>query len=97
MYEISRKYSPAMKQHISTLSIEENPQIRVMIRVKNSLVPEHKSQLETIGAEVRTIAGDVVTIVLPLRSLPDMASLEFVSYIELSGPLFSEGETPISS
>lgn len=87
------KFSPETKLSLSELASEENPLVRALIRTSGDLEEGQLTELKTIGAKVGTIAGDIVTIVLHMRSLPGLASLEFVRYIELASPLFPESES----
>jgi hypothetical protein len=88
--EYSAKLSPATKLRLSEVSTGENPVLNVMIRTAGGLDPGQRSQLEGAGATVRTIAGDVTTILIPFDGLSQLASLEFVSYVEVSRPLYPE-------
>ncbi len=90
MAEYSSKFSPRIKLYLSELKAEENPRVTIIMRTINSLEPEHKSQLKVIGAEIRTIAGDIVTLSLPIRKLHILAEKDFVRYIELTRPLYPE-------
>lgn len=90
MPEYTTKFSPATKQHLSALSTTDSSELSVIVRIAGSVSSERSSQIEAIDAEVRTIAGDVVTIVIPVKSLPKLAALDYVIYIELAGPLYPE-------
>lgn len=90
MSEYSSKFSPGVKLYLSELKTEEDPYVTIIIRTINSLEPEHTSQLKVIGAEIRTIAGDIMTLSLPARKLPILAEKDFVRYIELTRPLYPE-------
>jgi hypothetical protein len=46
--------------------------------------------LEIIGAEMRTMAGNIITLSIPSRKLHVLAKKDFVKYIELTGPLHPE-------
>jgi hypothetical protein len=86
----SAKLSPATKLRLSEVSTGENPVLNVIIRTAGGLDPGQRSQLEGTGATVRTIAGDVTTILIPFEGLSQLASLDFVSYVEVSRPLYPE-------
>ena len=90
MSEYSSKFSPGVKLFLSELKTGENPYVSIIIRTINSLETEHKSQLKVIGAEIRTIAGDIVTLSLLARKLPILAKNDYVKYIELTRPLYPE-------
>ena len=90
MPEHSSKISPRVKLFLSKLNAEENPIIAIFVRTGKILEPEDISQLEIIGAEIRTIAGNIVTLSIPLGKLHMLANKDFVKYIELTGPLHPE-------
>jgi hypothetical protein len=86
----STKLSPATKLRLSEMPTGENPVLNVLIRTDGSLDPGQRSQLEGTGATVRTVAGDVTTVMIPFDGLSQLASLDFVSYVEVSRPLYPE-------
>jgi len=88
--EHSAKLSPATKLRLSEMPTGENPVLNVLVRTDGSLDPGQRAQLEGAGATVRTVAGDVTTVVIPFDGLSQLASLEFVSYVEVSRPLYPE-------
>ena len=88
--EHSAKLSPATKLRLSEMPTGENPVLNVLVRTAGSLDPGQRAQLEGTGATVRTVAGDVTTILIPFDGLSQLASLEFVSYVEVSRPLYPE-------
>ena len=92
MSEQSAKFSPETKRRLSTLPARVNPSVEVIIRVSCSLGQDQRTQLTSIGTQIRTVAGDVVTASLSLRQIPQLAELDFVSYIELASPLYPESE-----
>ena len=88
----SEKLSPNVKLYLSNLSTEANPVVKVIVRTSSNLEPVKYSQLETIEAHINTVAGDVVTMKIPLRKICQLAEFDFISYIELSTPLYPEFE-----
>jgi hypothetical protein len=88
--EQSAKLSPATKLRLSEMPTGENPVLNVLVRTDGSLDPGRRAQLEGAGATVRTVAGDVTTVMIPFDGLSQLASLEFVSYVEVSRPLYPE-------
>jgi hypothetical protein len=86
----SAKLSPATKLRLSEMPTGENPVLNVLVRTDGSLDRAQRAQLEGAGATVRTVAGDVTTVVIPFDGLSQLASLEFVSYVEVSRPLYPE-------
>jgi hypothetical protein len=95
--EYSAKLSPATKLRLSEVSNEQNPVLNVLVRTDGSLDPGQRSQLEGTGATVRTVAGDVTTVVIPFDGLPQLVSLDFVNYVEISRPLYPELQAGESS
>jgi len=90
MSEYSSRFGPRVKLYLSEFKDDENPFVSVIMRTINGLSQEQILQLEVIGAEIRTRAGDVVTLLLPARSLPVLVQKDFVRYIELTRPLYQE-------
>ncbi|MBF2050959.1 MAG: hypothetical protein EDM05_58100 [Leptolyngbya sp. IPPAS B-1204] len=88
--ENASKLAPTLRLRLSQLSPEANPQVNILLRTTSALTTEQRSQLEANGANVRTVAGDIVTASIPLRQTLALAELDFVRYIELSGPLYPE-------
>ncbi len=88
--EHSAKLSPATKLRLSEMPTEENPVLNVLVRTAGRLDPGQRAQLEGAGATVRTVAGDVTTVMIPFDALSQLASLDFVSYVEVSRPLYPE-------
>jgi hypothetical protein len=97
MSEYSVKLSPATKLRLSEISTGENPVLDVLVRTNGSLDPRQRSRLEGTGATVRTVAGDVTTVMIPFDGLSQLVSLDFVHYVEISRPLYPElqaGKSP---
>jgi hypothetical protein len=92
MSEYSAKFSPETKQKLSELSSEEQPLVSVLVQISGGLGPERRSQLEEVGTEVRTVAGDVITATLPSSEIHHLAELDFVRFVEMSRPLYPEPE-----
>jgi hypothetical protein len=88
--EHKAKLSPQLKQALIETSDDENPTVAVFLRVEGTLDQARRSTLEAFDVEVRTVAGDVVTANLPLSSISRLVALDFVEYVELSGPLYPE-------
>ena len=90
--EYSSKLSPELKLFLSKLKDEEDPQVKILMSINKDLGPDQKSEIEIMGAEIRTVAGDIVTLVLPARVLFTLAKHDFVRSIELTRPLYGEEE-----
>ena len=90
MFENSSKFGPRSKLFLSELRDDENPHVDIIVRTKMTLDSDKISQLDLLDAEIRTVAGNIVTLSLPARSLFRLAQEDFVMYIELTRPLFPE-------
>jgi hypothetical protein len=88
--EHKAKLSPQLKQALMEPPTDENPTVVVLLRTEGTLNQAQRSALEEIGVKVRTVAGDVVAASLPLNAISNLATLDFVKYLELSGPLYPE-------
>ncbi len=90
MPQDSDKFSPELTIYLLDLPQQDNPDLSVLFRVKDELTTEGRSKIEALGCEIRTVAGDIVTANLPSRALLQLASLDFVTYIQRSRPLHPE-------
>lgn len=70
--------------------------IRVLIRVRDEPDDQQRRHLTEAGAQVHTVAGDVVTASLRAGDLGRLTEVDAVAYVELSEPLRPEKgtETP---
>jgi hypothetical protein len=77
---------------------DAHAQIYVLVRTTRTVFNEDRSAIESLGATVRTVAGDILTARIPVDRLLDLADLEVVAYVEVSRPLMPEelhtGEEP---
>jgi hypothetical protein len=92
MSSYSNKLSPETKRKLSELSAKEPQLVSVLVQIDGRLGPERRSQLEAVGAEVRTVAGDVVTATVPVGGIGQVAEQDFVRSLEVSRPLYPESE-----
>ncbi len=90
MFEHSSRYGPRLKLFLKKLRDDENPHVDIIIRTKINLEPDKISQLKLLNAEIRTIAGNIITLLLPARNITKLAQEDFVVYIELTRPLYPE-------
>jgi len=82
----SKKLGPNVKLRLSQLSAAENPVVNILLRCHSQLETEQQLQLEKLGTQIHTIAGDVITATISVRQIPNLAQLSLVVYIELSAP-----------
>ncbi len=87
----SKKLSSATKRLVAETSESENDRpVNLLMRVTEPLSPETEAAISSWGGNVRTRAGDVVSLTLPLHHLDDITHLESVTYVEVAEPLFPE-------
>lgn len=66
---------------------EQEPEVSVLLRGRGNFTEPQLAALRADGAEIRTVAGDVLTATVPTAAIPDMARHEFVVAVQLSQPL----------
>lgn len=85
----SRKLGANLRLRLNTPSAETE-RVNILLRTHGTLTDAQRTQLETLGAEIRTVAGDIVTAAIDLQQVTAISELDFVRYIELSQPLRPE-------
>jgi hypothetical protein len=55
------------------------------------LSDQQRAQIEEMGGRVRTAAGTIITLDLPVDALERFTALDVVQYVEPSAPLYQEG------
>jgi hypothetical protein len=68
-------------------SVEAESEVSVLLRGRGGFVESQLAALRADGAEIRTVAGDVLTATVPTAALPDLARHEFVVEVQLSQAL----------
>jgi hypothetical protein len=68
-------------------SVEAESEVSVLLRGRGGFVESQLAALRADGAEIRTVAGDVLTATVPTAALPDLARHEFVVAVQLSQAL----------
>ena len=87
----SNKLSSTTKRLLSDPSESESDRtVSLLVRVTEPLSSETETAISNLGGHVRTRAGDVVTLSLPLRNVNALSDLDSVVYIEAAEPLFPE-------
>lgn len=67
--------------------------VEALIRTEAPLTPEQELELQQAGYEIRSAAGDVLSgWIADTARLEEIASLPFVRKIELSRPMYQEGQ-----
>ena len=75
---------------MSSTDPDEARQLNVLIATVGTISDDQRMQLEQLGCDVRTVAGDVITASLPASSLASLGEMDFVRYVELARPLHLE-------
>ena len=71
-------------------AVETPAETDVLVRTKRQVSSDDRSALESLGATVRTVAGDILTARVPVDRLDELAELDVVTYVEISRPLVPE-------
>lgn len=87
----SRKLSSATKQLIAeTPSSELSRTVDLLVRVSVTVTPALEMAIREMNGHIRTRAGDVLSLSLPLQHLDSLAQLDSVLYVEAAEPLYPE-------
>jgi hypothetical protein len=80
------KLDPALKLAIQSVesATQPAPRVDVLIRTRDEIDIAQHDALESSGARIGSVMGDVLTASVPLRAVNEIASLDFVVYIEMS-------------
>ena len=80
------KIDPALQLAIQAAESmpQPAPRVDVLIRTRDEINITQHDALETSGAKIGSVMGDVLTANVPLRAIAGIASLDFVVYIETS-------------
>lgn len=62
-------------------------EIRVLIRTKKEIDATERAALEKKGVKIGSVIGDILTAIIPARTISEIAALEFVLFIEKSKTL----------
>ena len=90
MSEHSSRFGPRIKLFLNELKDNDNLQVDIIVRTKMTLESDMLSRLNLLDADIRTVAGNIVTLLLPARNLFKLAQEDFVVYIEMTRPLYTE-------
>ena len=61
--------------------------VSVLIRTTTEISPDQEQQLERLGVTIHSQLGVILSATLPVRSVPDVARLKFITRIELAKQL----------
>lgn len=81
---------PGVQRAIQESGAGDERRADVMMATHGVINAEQRARLAALACNVRTTAGDVITLDLPARSLSALGDLEFVRYVELAQPLWLE-------
>lgn len=91
MNKYSNKLSPSLKMHLMTEGTQKSTEkLNLLLRVVDPEETTFRGQLDRIGAEIRTTAGDIITVTLSADQLSNLIDLDGVIYVEKSRPLSQE-------
>lgn len=63
---------------------QSDQQIAVLVRTVSEISPDQEHRLERLGVTIHSKLGVILSAVLPARSIPDAAQLDFIVRIELA-------------
>jgi hypothetical protein len=66
---------------------EMDSEVSMLLRGRGNFDESQLAALRADGAEIRTVAGDVLTATVPTAAIPDLARHEFVVAVQLSQAL----------
>jgi hypothetical protein len=92
MSRIDKLDAPS-KYLLSTLDkmeAESQQRVGILLRGKSKFSDVELDALRADGAEIRTVAGDVLSASVALGSLPELARHDFVVSVQISQPLRPE-------
>lgn len=94
MPENANKLGPRLKMGLlaEADTLDSVGTLNLLVQIDDSLSDTMRDQLDVLQAEVRTAAGDVLTVSLPADELLNLAALDFVVYAELSAPLSTDDQ-----
>lgn len=96
MIDDSKKLGSSARQLLEQSSLGAPPpaaKVGVLVRGVTAFSPHQLDLLRAKGAQVRTVAGDVVTADIAIENLRDLTGFDFVVNIEFSQPLYPDSGT----
>jgi hypothetical protein len=79
---------------LDKLEAESQQRVGILLRGKSKFGDAELDALRADGAEIRTVAGDVLSASIALGSLPELTRHDFVVSVQISQPLRPEGPDP---
>ncbi|MCP4402808.1 MAG: hypothetical protein GY801_36585 [bacterium] len=90
MLENANKLGSSIKMCLLDNTVDTIDRLNLLVQITAPFTEVISNQMGDLGAEIRTRAGDVLTITLPANQLQQLAALASVVYIELSAPLSTD-------
>lgn len=84
-----QKYSPDARKLLSGEPAGAE-KVRVLVGTRGQISESERHQLEETGANIGSVAGNVLTAELPAARLESLGDFDFVESVELSRPLYPE-------
>src|ERR1044072_5862190 len=84
------KLSPQARRALDSFAQDADRYLDVLIATRGVLEPDQRLELEQLGGRINIVAGDVITVSIPVRLLASLGELDFVRYVEISRPLYPE-------
>ncbi|OEU70511.1 MAG: hypothetical protein BA864_00245 [Desulfuromonadales bacterium C00003093] len=94
MLENANKLGPLLKMRLLDDTQDAAEMLNLFVQITGVSTDVLRDQLGDLDAEIRTEAGDVLTVTLPADQLQKLAALDSVVYVELSAPLSTEDRPP---
>ena len=85
---VSAKLGSEAKLRLAEAGADSDEEVDVLIRLRAEPDAAAVERIGRAGADVRTVAGDVVTASTTLARSKCLAELDDVMYLELSRPLY---------
>lgn len=92
--ENANKLGPLLKMRLLDDTQDAAEMLNLFVQITGVSTDVLRDQLGDLDAEIRTEAGDVLTVTLPADQLQKLAALDSVVYVELSAPLSTEDRPP---
>lgn len=68
-------------------------EVEVLVRTEKPLSDPQRKEMTAVGYRSRSIVGNVLSGIIDVKNLEKIAEFDFVRQIELSTPMFQEGQT----
>ena len=86
------KLGPQLLERLQENRAEQSELLPVLIGLSDTATPQLLDDLERRGLVVRSVAGDVLTGMVSLEHLEELAAHQSILKIDASGPVFPEND-----